>query len=71
MKAIRLTSQKTAMHLVIQGSCDRVVPRQRFGPSPQFFMGTTLEQGAQTIFSYREVVKHLQYVKQHGDGHRV
>ena len=51
MKAMRLTCHKTSMDLVIEFPGNRVVPRQRLGPSPQFFVGTTLEQGAQTVRS--------------------
>ena len=51
MKAIKLTSHATAMDLVIQLTGNRVVPRQRFGPIPQFLVGAASEEGAQTIAS--------------------
>ena len=42
-----LTSHSAAVDLVIQApGNDGVVPRQRFNPIPQFFMGTSSEQGA-------------------------
>ena len=58
-----LTRHSSAMDLVIQCPGNRVVPRQRFGPVPQFFMGTTPEQGAQTFLAYWEVEQHLQRVE--------
>ena len=66
-----LTSHSTAMHLVIQFSGNGVVPRQRFGPIPQLFMGTTPEQGLQTFMTHRGVIENLQHIKQHRDRHGV
>ena len=60
MKAITLTSHATTMDLVIQLTGNRVVPRQRFGPIPEFFVGAASEEGAQTFLAYRQAVQHLQ-----------
>ena len=46
-----LTSHTAAMDLVVEFPGNRVVPRQRFGPIPQFLMGAASEEGAQTIAS--------------------
>ena len=54
-----LTRHATAMHLMIEFPGDRVVPRQRFGPTPQFFMGAASEQGAETFVTHREVMQDL------------
>ena len=54
-----LTSHTTAMHLMIEFPGDRVVPRQRFGPSSQFLMGAASEAGAETFMTHREVMKDL------------
>ena len=66
-----LTRHATAMHLVIQFPGDRVVPRQRFGPIPQFLMGAASEEGAETFVTHREVMGNLQHVKQDGDWYGV
>ena len=65
-----LTRHATAMHLMIQFPGYRVVPRQRFGPSPQFLMGAASEQGAETFVTHRKVVQYLQHVQQYGDRYR-
>ena len=54
-----LTSHSTAMHLMIQGSGNGMVPRQRFGQIPQLLVGGSPEQGAQTFVAHREVVEDL------------
>ena len=59
MKGIRLTSHATAMDLVIEFPGDRVVPRQRFGPIPQFLMSAASEEGAETFVTHREVMENL------------
>ena len=58
-KQMGLTRHATAMHLVIEFPGDRVVPRQRFGPIPQFLMGAASEQGAETFVTHRKVVQDL------------
>ena len=57
------------MDLVIQFSGDRVVPRERFGPIPQFFVRTTTEQGAEQLMAHGQMVENLQHLDQYGDGH--
>ena len=47
------------MNLVIQFPGDRVVPRQRFGPVPQFLMGAASEEGAETFVTHRKVMQDL------------
>ena len=59
------------MDLMVEFPGHGVVPWQRFGPIPQFFMGTASEEGAQTVLAYREVMQLLQHVEQHGDRYRV
>ena len=66
-----LTRHATAMDLMVEFPGNGVVPRQRFGPIPQFFMGTASEQGAQTFLAHREVVEDLQHIKQDRNRYRV
>ena len=66
-----LTRHSTAMDLMIQAPGNGVVPRQRFGPIPQFLMGTSSEQGGQTFLAHREVMQLLQHVKQDREWHGV
>ena len=66
-----LTRHATAMHLMIQTPGHGVVPRQRFGPIPQLFMGAASEQGALAFLAHREAMQLLQHLKQHSDRYRV
>ena len=66
-----LTRHATAMNLMVEFPGDRVVPRQRFGPIPQFLMGAASEEGAETFMTHQEVVKNLQHVKQDRERHGV
>ena len=67
MKVIKLTSHPAAMHLMVQFSGDRMVPRQRFGPGSQFFMGTSAEQRTKTLMAHRQVVQDLQQIEQNSN----
>ena len=67
MKVIKLTSHAAAMDLVVEFPGNRVVPRQRFGPGSQLFMGTSAEQRTKTLMAHRQVVQDLQHVKQDRD----
>ena len=58
------------MDLMIQFPGDRVVPRERFGPIPQLFVGAATEQRAEQLMAHRQVVQDLEHVNQYGDGHR-
>ena len=57
------------MDLVIQFSGDRVVPRERFGPIPQLFVGAPSEQGAEQLMAHRQVMQDLQHVYQDRNRH--
>ena len=59
MKAIKLTSHTAAMHLMVEFPGDRVVPRERFGPVPQLFVGTATEQRAEQLMAHWQVVQNL------------
>ena len=52
------------MHLVIQFSGDGMVPRERFRPIPQLFMGAATEQRAEQLMAHGQVVENLQHVDQ-------
>ena len=65
-----LTSHTAAMDLMIQFSGDGVVPRERFGPRSQLFMGAASEQRAEQLMAHGQVVQNLEHVDQHGDRHR-
>ena len=69
MKAIKLTSHAAAMHLVVQFSCDGVVPRERFGPRSQLFMRASAEQCLETFVAHWQVVENLQHINQNSNWH--
>ena len=70
-KQMGLTRHATAMHLMIEFPGDRMVPRQRFGPIPQFLMSAASEEGAETFVTHREVMENLQHIEQDRDGYGV
>ena len=59
---MKLTSHTTAMHLLVEFPGDGVVPRERFSPIPQLFVGAPSEQGAETLMTHWQVVQDLQHV---------
>ena len=63
-----LTRHPTVMDLMIQAPGNGVVPRQHFGPVPQFLMGTSSEQGGQTFLAHREVMQLLQHANRIASG---
>ena len=64
-----LTSHTAAMHLMIQFTSDGVVPRERFCPIPQLFMGAASKQRTEQLMAHGQVVENLQHVDQDRDGH--
>ena len=69
-KVIKLTSHTASMDLMVEFPGDRVVPRQRFGPRSQLFMGTAAEEGAETFMAHRQVVQDLQHIEENSNWHR-
>ena len=67
---MKLTSHTASMHLVIQFSGDGVVPRERFGPIPQLFVGAASKQRTEQLMAHGQVVENLQHLNQHRDRHR-
>ena len=59
-----LTSHTAAMDLMVEFSGDGVVPRERFGPIPQLFMGAATEQRAEQLVAHGQVVQDLEHVNQ-------
>ena len=59
---MKLTSHTASMDLVIQFPGDGVVPRERFSPRSQLFMGAATEQRAEQLVAHRQVVENLQHV---------
>ena len=59
MKAIKLTSHTASMDFMIQFPGDRVIPRERFRPIPQLFMGAATEQRTEQFMAHRQVVENL------------
>ena len=57
------------MHLMVQFSCDGVVPRERFGPRSQLFVGTTTEQRAEQLMAHGQVVQNLQHIDEYRNWH--
>ena len=64
---MKLTSHTAAMDLMTQFPSNGVVPRQRFGPIPQFLMSTASKQRTKTLMAHRQVMENLQHVKQYGN----
>ena len=57
------------MDLVIQCPGDGMVPRERFCPIPQLFMGAATEQRAEQLMAHRQVMQDLEHVDENSDGH--
>ena len=49
---MKLTSHATSMDLMVEFPGDGVVPRERFGPIPQLFMGAATEQRAEQLMAH-------------------
>ena len=64
-----LTGHTAAMDLMIQFSGDGMVPRERFGPIPQLFMGAASEQRAKQLMAHGQVMKNLEHVDQDRNRH--
>ena len=58
------------MDLVIQFPGDGMVPRERFRPIPQLFMGAATKQRAEQLMAHGQVVQDLEHVDENSDGHR-
>ena len=57
------------MDLVIQFPGDGMVPRERFCPIPQLFMGAATEQRAEQLMAHRQVMQDLEHVYQDRNRH--
>ena len=66
---MKLTSHATSMDLMIQFPGNGVVPRERFRPISQLFMGAATEQRAEQLMAHGQVVENLQHVYQDRDRH--
>ena len=55
------------MDLMIQFPGDGMIPRERFGPIPQLFMGAATKQRAEQLMAHGQVVENLQHVDQYGN----
>ena len=58
------------MDLMVEFPGNGVVPRERFRPIPQLFMGAATEQRAEQLMAHGQVVQDLQHVNQYGNRHR-
>ena len=67
---MKLTSHTASMDLMIEFPGNGMVPRQRFGPIPQLFVGAPSEQGAETFMAHREVMQDLQHIKENSNRYR-
>ena len=52
------------MDLVVEFPSDGVVPRERFRPIPQLFVGAASKQRAEQLMAHRQVVQYLQHVNE-------
>ena len=50
------------MDLMIQFPGNGVVPRERFRPIPQLFMGAASKQRAEQLMAHGQVVENLQHI---------
>ena len=66
---MKLTSHATSMDLMIQFPGNGVVPRERFRPIPQLFMGAATEQRAEQLMAHRQVMQDLEHVYQDRNRH--
>ena len=66
---MKLTSHTASMHLMVQFPGNGMVPRERFGPIPQLFMGTSAKQRAEQLMAHRQVMQDLQHVDQDRNRH--
>ena len=66
---MKLTSHAASMDLVIQFSGDGMVPRERFCPISQLFMGAATEQRTEQLMAHRQVMQDLEHVDENSDGH--
>ena len=57
------------MDLVIEFSGNGVVPRERFRPIPQLFMGAATEQRAEQLMAHRQVMQDLEHIYQDRNRH--
>ena len=67
---MKLTGHTASMDLMIQFPGNGVVPRERFRPIPQLFMGAASKQRAEQLMAYGQVVENLQHIYQDRDRHR-
>ena len=58
------------MDLMIEFPGNGMVPRERFGPIPQLFVGAPSEQGAETFVAHRQVMQDLENLNQDSNWHR-
>ena len=65
-----LTGHTTSMDLIIQFSGNGMVPRERFGPISQFFMGAASKQRAEQLVAHGQVVQKFQHVNQDRNRYR-
>ena len=54
-----LTGHTAAMDLMVEFSGDGMVPRERFGPRSQLFMGAATEQRAKQLMAHGQVMQDL------------
>ena len=67
---MKLTSHTAAMDFMVQFPGDRVIPRERLGPIPQFFVGTPSEQSAEQLVAHGQMMENLQHIDQDRDRNR-
>ena len=59
------------MDLVIHFPSNGVVPRERFGPIPQFFMRTASKQRTEHLVAHGQVVENLEHINKNNDRHGI
>ena len=56
---------------MVQFSGNGMIPRERFSPRTQFFMGAASEEGVKTLMAHREVKQDLEHFDQNRNRHGV
>ena len=72
-KEMTLTGHTASMDLMVEFPGNGMVPRERFRPIPQLFMGAATEQRTEQLMAHGQVVQDLEHVDQdrnrHGEQH--
>ena len=55
------------MDLMVEFPGDGMIPRERFSPIPQLFVGTASKQRLETLMAHWQVMQNLQHLNQNSN----